>query len=215
MRRRTLWAVTAVGLAGLVAAALIGHPATVSIAGFDSQDVGVSASIAIAAVSDFGYQPDAIGNVPLNATVTVTFTDDDVLPHTFNISSREGFQIPNSYTAAQLKQLFDQFHALYAAEVNYEGDVSVGNFTSPSVPGWYEFVCNQSGHFSEGMYCFIAFGEPVPSNLTEHGTGSETPTTGSIIVAALGGAVVVAILAGAVLWRRRRSAHRAPSPPQR
>ena len=215
MRRRGLWALAAVALVGLVVIPASGQPLPVSIERLDSQSAGGAASISIAAVSNFGYQPDAIGNVPLDATITVTFTDDDVLPHTFNISSREGFKIPDNYTAAQLNQLFDQYHALYAAEVNYEGDVSVGNFTSPSVPGWYEFICNQSGHFAEGMYGFIAFGEPVPSNLTEHGTGSEIPTTGSALVAVLGGAVIVAVLAVALLWRRRRSGHHLPpEPPQ-
>ncbi len=175
-----------------------------------SQPAGGSASISIAAVSNFGYQPDTIGNLPLSANITVTFTDDDVLPHTFNISSREGFEIPNDYTAAQLNQLFTEYHALYAAEVNYEGEVSVGNFTSPSSPGWYEFICNQSGHFAEGMYGFIAFGEPVPSNLTRHGTGSEIPTTGSTVIAVLGGLIIVAVLAGIIIWRRRRGAHRPP-----
>ena len=216
MRRRGLWALTAVAIVGLVVTAASGQPPPLSVERLVSQSAGGSASISVAAVSNFGYQPDAIGNVPLDATITVTFTDDDVLPHTFNISSREGFKIPDDYTAAQLSQLFDQYHALYAAEVNYEGDVSIGNFTSPSAPGWYEFVCNQSGHFAEGMYGFIAFGEPVPSNLTEHGTGSEIPTTGSALVAATGGAVILAVLAIALIWRRRRSGQRPPPrPPQR
>ena len=214
MRRQGLLPWAAVLFAGVALVAATGQPFPRTALGVASQPAGGSASISIAAVSNFGYQPDTIGNVPLNATITVTFTDDDVLPHTFNISSREGFQIPNDYTAAQLNQLFDQYHALYAAEVDYGGDVSVGSFTSPSAPGWYEFICNQSGHFTEGMYGFIAFGEPVPSNLTEHGHGSEVPTTGSALVAALGGAVIVAVLLGVVLWRRRRSTYRPPPGPQ-
>ncbi len=217
MRWRGLTGWAAVVFVGLAVTAAGGQPLPGSVERLGPQAVGESASISIAAVSNFGYQPDTIGNVPLNATITVTFTDADVLPHTFNISSREGFKIPDNYTAAQLNQLFDQYHALYAAEVSYEGDVSVGTFTSPSAPGWYEFICNESGHFAEGMYGFIAFGEPVPSNLTQHGTGSEIPTTGSALVAALGGAVIVAVLAGVVLWRRRASMHRPPpsEPPRR
>lgn len=208
---QVLAAVVVLGLATTVMSTQLG---AISVDRLGLQSAGGADTISISAVANFGYQPDAVGNVPLNSTITVRFTDDDVLPHTLNISSREGFQIPNDYTATQLNQLFDRYHALYAAEVGYEGDVSVGNFTSPSVPGWYEFICNQSGHFAEGMYGFIAFGEPVPSNLTGHGTGSEVPTTGSALVAAIGGAVVVAILLGAVIWRRRRSAHRPPTPPR-
>ncbi len=172
---------------------------------FDTQPTGGSASVSIDAVSNFGYVPDTVGNLPLSATITVTFTDEDVLPHTFNISSREGFQIPNNYTADQLNRLFSEYPALYATSVGYQGDVSVGNFTSPSTPGWYEFVCNESGHFTEGMYGFIAFGEPVPSNLTPPHHGSEIPTTGSPIVAVVGGLLIVGILAGVLIWRRRRA----------
>ncbi len=208
------WAVAV--LVGILLAGATGQALPQGRVSVAAEPTGGSASISIAAMSNFGYQPDAIGNVPLNATITVTFTDDDVLPHTFNISSREGFRIPNDYTAAQLNQLFDQYHALYAAEVGYGGDVSVGTFTSPSSPGWYEFLCNESGHFTEGMYGFIAFGEPVPSNLTEHGTGSEIPTVGSALIAAVGGALIIAVLAIAVLWRRRRAAPRSPpEPPHR
>lgn len=211
MRGRGLWAVATVLVVCLTMTSASGAPLPRSVEGPGTQPAGGSASISVAAVSNFGYQPDTIGNVPLNATITVTFTDEDVLPHTFNISAREGFEIPRDYTAAQLNQLFGQYHSLYAAEVNYEGAVSVGSFTSPSTPGWYEFVCNQSGHFTEGMYGFIAFGEPVPSNLTQPSTGSEVPTTGSALIAALGGVIIAAVVAGIVLWHRRRSAPR-PSP---
>ena len=210
MSRRGLLPLAAVLFVGLALTAATGQALPRGTLGIDLQPAGGSASISIAAVSNFGYQPDTIGNLPTNATITVTFTDDDVLPHTFNVSSREGFRIPNDYTAAQLNQLFDQYHALYAAAVGYEGDVSVGSFTSPSAPGWYEFICNESGHFAEGMYGFIAFGEPVPSNLTGHGTGSEIPTTGSALVAAVGGVLIAAVIVGVVLWRRRRSTPKLP-----
>lgn len=215
MRRRGLLTIVLIVAVGFVVTTASGQPWLRGAEGAGSPLAVGSASIAVAAVSNFGYQPDAIGDVPLNATITVTFTDDDVLPHSFNISSREGFQIPNDYTAAQLNQLFDQYHALYAAEVGYEGDVSVGNFTSPSVPGWYEFICNESGHFSEGMYGFIAFGEPVPSNLTQHGTGSEVPTAGSAVVAIGGAVIIVAVLLAVVIWRRRRAKPRNAREPPR
>lgn len=215
MRYECLATLAALILVGLALSSANGFLRSQNVEPSGAGHVQGSASISIATVSNFGYQPDAIGNVPLNATITVTLTDEDVLPHTFNISSREGFEIPTDYTASQLNQLFDQYHALYAAEVNYEGDVSIGSFTSPSAPGWYEFICNQSGHFTEGMYGFIAFGEPVPSNLTNHGTGSEIPTPGSPLVTALGGLVIVAVLVGVVIWRRRRSSHRPPPEPPR
>ncbi len=68
-------------------------------------------SFDVAATMDYGYQPDLIEQVPVNATITVTFSNDDPanMVHSFNISSREGFVIPTSYTAAQLNQLFGAY----------------------------------------------------------------------------------------------------------
>ena len=63
-------------------------------------------SLTVAATKDYGYLPSTFQQVPTNATITVTFTDDDVLQHSFVISSREGFVIPTGYTDTQLAQLF-------------------------------------------------------------------------------------------------------------
>lgn len=210
MRRQGLSALAVAVFVCLVAMVASGQPLPRGLEGSGSEPTSGSASISIAAVANYAYEPDSIGNVPLNATITVTFTDDDVLPHTFNISSREGFRIPNDYTAAQLNELFSEYPPLYAVTVSFQGDVSVGHFTSPSAPGWYEFVCNESGHFSEGMYGFIAFGEPVPSNLTPPTHGSEIPIAGSALIAALGVVVIAAILVVVAIWRRRRSVYRLP-----
>jgi plastocyanin len=170
----------------------------------------VTGSITVAATKDYGYQPDTFQQVPTNATITVTFTDDDVLQHTFNISSREGFVIPTSYTAAQLDHLFGTYPSLFSATVNGPGDQYVGSFRSPATPGWYEFVCNVTGHFQNGMYGFIAFGENLPSNLTPPsrvgvGGGGISTIDGAIIVV-----VVLGVILGFVLLRRRRSRSRAP-----
>lgn len=210
MRRRSLLALVAVIIVSFALTAATAKPLPGSASEVSSRSTLGSESISIAAVANYGYQPETIGNVLLNATITVTFTDDDVLPHTFNISSREGFEIPNDYSASQLNALFSKYPPLYAATVSYEGDISIGSFTSPAAPGWYEFICNESGHFAEGMYGFIAFGEPVPSNLTLPSHGSETPVAGSGVILVLGLVIIVAILAGVVVLRRRRSAYRLP-----
>jgi plastocyanin len=177
------------------------------------ENPATTGSITVAAVKDYGYQPDAFQEVPTNATITVTFTDDDVLQHSFTISSREGFVIPTSYTTTQLDQLFTTYPALFSALVNASGDQVVGTFHSPSTPGWYEFVCNVSGHFQDGMYGFIAFGEDLPSNLTAPsrvGLGGTNITP--LDAAVLGSVLVVAVL-GLVFWQRRRVARRlAPKP---
>lgn len=172
---------------------------------------GGSWSLTIAAVGTYGYQPDTFSNVPLSANVTVTFTDETELQHSFNISSREGFEIPRNWSAAQLNQLFSEYPPLYAATVYTEGDVSVGNFTSPATPGWYEFICNVTGHFTEGMYGFIAFGESLPSNLTlPNLSSSGGPSIGSALIAGIGVVLIVAVLVVVLIWRRRRSVYRLP-----
>lgn len=175
------------------------------------QEDAAVGSISVTAVKNYGYQPDFFQQVPTNATITVTFHDDDVLQHSFNISSREGYVIPDNDSAAQLNALFAKYPALYAATVNGYGDTSVGSFTSPSSPGWYEFVCNVTGHFQLGMFGFIAFGEDLPSNLTPPShSGLGGPTLGSGIIALGGVVVILAAVVGLFLWRRRRLSYRLP-----
>jgi plastocyanin len=185
-----------------------GHPIA---AGAD----GATGSVALAATKDYGYQPGTFQQVPTNATITVTFTDDDVLQHSFVISSREGFVIPTGYTDTQLAQLFATYPALYYAVVNGQGDQSVGTFHSPAAPGWYEFVCNVTGHFENGMYGFIAFGENLPSNLTPPSRVGVGGVTLSPLDEAAIGALIVAFAVVVVLWQRHRSRSKSLAEPPR
>jgi plastocyanin len=174
-----------------------------------------SGSIVVAATGDYGYQPDSFDQVPVDANISVTFSDDSPLQHSFTISSREGFVIPTGDTPTQLAQFLASYPPFLSLLVNGSGDVATGNFTSPATPGWYEFVCNVSGHFQSGMYGFIAFGESLPPNLTRVarvglGLGNLGPWDAAAI-AAIFGAFVLAL----VLWHRRRSTPRAPPGPPR
>jgi plastocyanin len=173
-------------------------------------------SIDVAAIADYGYQPDTFQQVPIAADITVTFTEDDVLQHSFTISSREGFVIPTSYTTTQLAQLFVTYPPLYSSMVNPDGPPVVGHFESPAAPGWYEFVCNVSGHFQEGMYGFIAFGENLPSNLSPPSrVGVGGVNINPFLAASIGGLLLVVVVAF-VLWRRSRPPRRSsPSPAAR
>jgi plastocyanin len=180
----------------------------------NSVHIGTTDSIVVNAVANYGYSPDTFQQVPINATITVSFTDDDPsgMQHSFNISSREGWVIPTTYTAAQLNHLFGIYPTLYSAIVNFTGDQSVGTFHSPTTPGWYEFVCNVSGHFQLGMYGFIAFGENLPSNLTRNlsvqvGGGNLTG------LAVAFGVLFVAVVLGILVWRRGRTLRRTPPEP--
>jgi uncharacterized cupredoxin-like copper-binding protein len=169
-------------------------------------------SIVVAATADFGYEPDTFEMVPTNATITVVFTDNDPanMAHTFNLSSREGFVIPNSDSAAQLNALFAAYPAQVAITVSFLGDQQTRTFHSPAAPGWYEFVCNVSGHFQDGMYGFVAFGENLPPNvtgLTRVGVGG---TAFSPFEAVSIGALALVLVLGLALWWRSR---RPRSPP--
>jgi len=178
----------------------------------------VTASITVAATADYGYRPDTFQQLPIDANITVTFTDTDVLPHSFTISSREGFVIPTTDTPTQLSALFTAYPAIYSVLLGGMGAQDIGTLRSPAAPGWYEFVCNVSGHFQDGMYGFIAFGESLPSNLTPPtrtglGGASITPLQAGIV-----GGVVVVVILGLIYWITRRVPPQYPSstgPPPR
>jgi plastocyanin len=168
-------------------------------------------SIDMVTSAPYLFVPDTLEQIPTGANITVTLTNADNLPHSFTISSREGFVIPTSYTPTQLDQLFVTYPAMYSALVSSSGSQSVGTFESPSAPGWYEFICNVSGHFQNGMYGFIAFGENLPSNLTPPtrvGLGGGNLSAVEIVSA---GAVVLLVAIGGAVWYRRRS-HRGRPP---
>jgi len=169
-------------------------------------------SISISATKDYGYSPASFQQLPTNALISVTFTDEDLLPHSFTISSREGFVIPTSDTTTMLDQEFTTYPAMFSVFVNVSGDQVERAFQSPTTAGWYEFVCNVSGHFQNGMYGFIAFGENLPANLSAPsrvalGGGTITPLEAGVV-----GGVALTFVLGVVLLYRRRSASRSRPP---
>ena len=163
---------------------------------------GATGTIVVNATGDYGYQPADFQRVPVDANITVTFTDDSVLAHSFTISSREGVVIPVAYTPTQLNDYFVTYPPMLSIYANSSGAQTVATFHSPTDPGWYEFVCLVSGHFQMGMYGFIAFGENLPPNLTAHPrTGLGGPLT-LPAEAVIGGSIAVVAVAGLLLWRR-------------
>jgi plastocyanin len=171
--------------------------------------------INVTSTHDYEYQPASFENVPTNAIITVMFVDADALPHSFTIDSREGFVIPTSYSDSQLTRFLSEYPPLYSSLVNSGGQQS-GTFQSPATPGWYEFVCNVSGHFQSGMYGFIAFGENLPSNLTIPNRVGVGGTSLTAIEAGGVGVGVLLVLVGILVWRRRRAPYvpLPPSPPK-
>ncbi len=198
----------AVALALIVVLSLFGIGT--SQAASHSSDIkdASGSTVAVTASSGFVFDPAGFGNVATNSSIIVTFTDGDVQAHSFTISSREGWVIPNSYSSAQLATFFDQYHPLYNLVADNPGTYT-GNFTAPAI-GWYEFVCNETGHFQEGMYGFIAFGEALPSNLTVVAPNDGPGAAVFIIVGTIVALTVIAIVLGFVVGRRRGASEEMP-----
>ena len=172
---------------------------------------GSLTSIAVTASNGYAFTPNTFEQVATNTTITVTFTDGSPLAHTFTIIGREGWVIPSSYTDSQLLDLAygSTYPRLVEVNVSGAGDVKTATFTSKG-PGWYEFVCTEGGHFSLGMYGFIAFGMNLPANLT---VSSGTPGPGAalfIIIGSIVSLVVIALVLGFVVGRRQGSQHEMP-----
>lgn len=187
-------------------------PATGSLTGAATA-TGAS-SLSVTATGDYGYTPSTFQQVPTNSTITVTFTDGSVLAHTFTIIGREGWVIPSDISASAFSNLVfgDSPPVLFDLNVSGSGDQVTGSFQSPG-PGWYEFVCTVPGHFQNGMYGFIAFGEDLPGNLTTPSSrqsvvGSITPVQGAEI-----GALFLVVVLAFVYWQRRRDQRRRASKP--
>lgn len=179
--------------------------------------VNTSSSLQVTAEAGFSFTPNAFEMVPTNTTITVTFTDNDVLDHTFTIIGRQGWVVPGSYTSGQILALAyggappNLFNANATATTGSTPQV-IKTFTSPGV-GWYEFFCTEAGHFQSGMYGFIAFGENLPANLTVSSPSTNPGVAVFIIVGTIVAMVVVALVLGFVVGRRRGSTYEMP--PQR
>jgi plastocyanin len=168
-----------------------------------------SSSFGITAESGFSFTPNSIGNLPTATNITVTFTDNDATPHTFTIVGKQGWVIPTNIQDSAFDQLVwgDSPHNLLnlnASPAGQSGDQQVGHITVAKA-GWYEFVCTEPGHFQEGMYGFIAFGMPVPSNLTVSAASTDPGAAVFIIVGTIVSLVVIALVLGFVVGRRRGS----------
>lgn len=184
------------GLAGLLSTV----PARAQVV-----DAGGATSFSVTAVSGFSFTPNSFQNLATNTTITVTFTDADTLAHTFTILGRQGWVIPTGSESAELLKYAWQSGTVPLANIQLNpSTTTTGTFHAPGV-GWYEFFCNETGHFKSGMYGFLAFGEALPGNLTV-----TTPDTGPgaavfIIVGTIVSLVIIALVLGFVVGRRRGS----------
>ena len=168
-------------------------------------------SLSVTAISGgFAFTPNEFQNIAPNATVFVNFTDASAAPHTFTIIGKEGWVIPLNIEPSEFDQLVFGHSPAPTYNINASGAGTFpGSFTSPPT-GWYEFVCTEPGHFTSGMYGFIAFGMNLPANLTVT-TANEGPGAALfIIIGTIVALVVIALVLGFVVGRRKGAQHEMP-----
>jgi plastocyanin len=138
-------------------------------------------------------------------TVTVVLVELGTTAHTFTLSPIPNFQFNSSDSAAHLLDFFTAHPPLVNLSVDglQTGEKVSQTFTAPAY-GLYEYVCLESGHFSQGMYGQLGSGE--------QGSGGATPVTGpGWQVFAIGGGiaalVITTIVLGFVLGQRPGTKH--------
>jgi len=198
----------AVALSLIVVLSLFGLGTSQAASHSTSATMATGATLAVTASSGFKFNPSLIGNEATNASIAVTLTNGDNQAHTLTIVGRQGWVIPTTDTGDQLSNFLTQYPPLFNVQANASSQV-IANFTAPAV-GWYEFVCTEAGHFQEGMYGFIAFGEALPSNLTVSLAPDGPGAAVFIIVGTIVALTVIAIVLGFVVGRRRGALHEMP-----
>jgi hypothetical protein len=171
----------------------------------------LGATVTVTASSGFKFAPSTIANVSdsnTTANITLNFDNGDSVPHSFTLSSRQGWVIPSGYSTDQLNSFFTQYKPWFSFVAAGSSSQTL-TFPAPA-KGWYEFVCNQTGHFQEGMYGFIAFGEGLPGNLTVSAAYDGPGAAVFIIVGTIVALTVIAIVLGFVVGRRRGALHEMP-----
>jgi plastocyanin len=218
MRARSLRrSITAIALVViLVGASSVALALTAPARAASSVQSDPTGAFSVTAVSGFSFTPNTFENLPLGANITVTFTDNDAVDHTFTIIGKQGWVIPSDASSAVINQLAfgtappPLLPPLNASAVGTAGDQKTGYFVSPATPGWFEFVCTEAGHFQNGMYGFIAFGMALPGNLTVSAPNTNPGPAVFIIVGTIVALVVIALVLGFVVGRRRGSTYEMP-----
>ncbi|MGI0139841.1 MAG: plastocyanin/azurin family copper-binding protein [Thermoplasmata archaeon] len=174
-------------------------------------------SISVTAKNPFQFVVSNNNEVAANATIQVTFTNSDTIPHTFSLSSIQGVAIPNIHDGSNVNSAgwTDATGALHPWTINVylnQTGSTTFNLTAPAM-GWYEFVCSEPGHFNEGMLSAIGFGVPAPSNLTGPTALVQVGWPVYVIAGTIVGLVVLALVLGFASGQRHGA--RQEMPPER
>ncbi len=201
-----MWAVAAAFGLVLASVAILGTGRVV-----EAQEVESSSPTALVetAAAGFTFDTREFVNLTLGATISVTFFDSDVLPHTFTLINDPGVQIPTTDSPSQLDAIITAHGTLFSVNAS-QATYNNTTFTAPSTAGWYEFVCEEVGHFQAGMYGFVSFGEALPQNVS-FTSGSPAPGIAVfIIIGTIVALTVLAIVLGFVVGQRHGSEHEMP-----
>jgi plastocyanin len=164
------------------------------------------------ATSPYTFVTRGFPDAPTGATIHVSFLngDTDGVEHTFTLLNWSDRQVPSSYYTGNIGQLINKFGTLINLTESTEGATMTGTFTSPASPGWYEFVCMVSGHFTLGMWGIVAFGEGLPANISFGGGLPGPGLAVFIIVGTIVTLTVLAIVLGFVFGQRKGTEHEMP-----
>jgi uncharacterized cupredoxin-like copper-binding protein len=115
------------------------------------------------ATDSFKFIPDSLGVLPTTypVTIDVQVTNAGSNSHTWTLEGQPNETLnPGNYS-----QYFSSHPPAARATLPSAGDVVWANFTITS-PGIYEFICEISGHFVNGMFGFLYVGVALPTNAT-------------------------------------------------
>jgi len=203
-------------LAAAIAVALVAGGAVTVVSG----RIAVAAPVELAssgylnetAVSPYTFVTRGFSMVPVHGTISVAFFNGDTtgVPHTFTLLNWTNRTIPSSYSTGQIGQLINLHGTLANITEASEGKTAYQNVTVDVPVGYYEFVCLESGHFSLGMWGYVAFGEDLPANLSFGGGLPGPGLAVFIIVGTIVTLTVLAIVLGFVFGQRRGAEHEMP-----
>jgi len=190
-------ALLVLGMAMLVPGVVAAAGLAPSAASTQPAPAATSVVVSITATGDLSFAPDSFTVTP-GESVHLIVTQAADFEHTFTLSSVANFTIPSSDSPGEVAAFFNAHPPLVNLSLGTSaGSLHPFNFTAPSTPGTYEFVCLV--HFPQmtGVMTDSA------SSSTSSGGGGISTTE----ILAIGAVVAAAVIAGVViaLQRRRRA----------
>jgi plastocyanin len=197
----------------LLTAFMLGGVASVAaahstIGSASSAHPGATSTLTVTVGTGFVFSLSADQITP-GDTVTVTLVSVGTTVHTFTLSPIPNFLFNATDSTAHIDAFFAAHHPLVNLEENGTvGEKHTQTFVAPAY-GEYEYICNQSGHFLEGMFGQLGSGEPGSSSTPITGPGWQVFAIGGGIAALVVATIVLAFVIGA------RPGSRHEMPPER